>query len=237
MYIKIRPRYVHIPAQHELAYFSCNLGLERRGVFVQRFEESYFRREVTTTVRHIDRPDRNAGDFRHNDSILAIERGMNEQRPLGCDFLADVKTDARVAFAAVPITPVPLHLTQCRWHLVGLSLDLLQADDTRTLALDPLLDLALTRPDPIDVPGRELNGWRGQLSVSGHDNNQGRHGGRVAGPMESASPVPPETVPVLSPKGGDASSVAGGLLGRGSPTAPDETKRMLTPFFAAFFRL
>jgi len=179
MYIKIRSRYVHIPAQHELAYFSRILGLERRGVLVERFEESHFRREVSTTVGHIDRPDGDTGDFRHNDSILAIERGMNEQRPLGRDFLADVKTDARVAFAAVPTAPVPLHLTQCGWHLVGLRLDLLQADDIRTLALDPLLDLALTRPDPIDVPGRELNGLHGQISASGHDNNQHRCGGRV----------------------------------------------------------
>ncbi len=91
----------------------------------------------------------------------------------------DVYGRARVAFAAVPITPVALHLTQCRWHLVGISLDLLQADDIRTLALNPLLDLALTRPDPIDVPGRELNGGRGQLSVSGHNNNQGQRSGRV----------------------------------------------------------
>src|SRR5437588_1247188 len=179
MYIKIRSRYVHIPAQHELAYFSRILGLERRGVLVERFEESHFRREVSTTVGHIDRPDGDTSDFRHNDSILAIERGMNEQRLLGRDFLADVKTDARVAFAAVPIAPVPLHLTQCRWHLVGLRLDLLQADDIRTLALDPLLALALTGPDPTDIPGRELNGLHGQISAPGNDNNQHRCGGRV----------------------------------------------------------
>jgi len=89
---------------------------------------------------------------------------MNEQRPLGYDFLADVKTDARVAFATVPIAPVPLHLTQCRWHLVGLGLDLLQADDIRTLALDPLLDLALTRPIPLTFQVASLMAGMGSLA-------------------------------------------------------------------------
>ena len=86
---------------------------------------------------------------------------MNERRPLGYDFLAYVKSDTRVALAAIPIAPVTFYLTQRGRDLVGSGLYLLQADDIGTLTLDPLLDLALTRPDPVDVPGGKLNGRRG----------------------------------------------------------------------------
>jgi hypothetical protein len=38
--------------------------------------------------------------------------------------------------------------------LIGSGLDFLQADDVRAVALDPFMNLRLTRPDAVDVPGR-----------------------------------------------------------------------------------
>jgi hypothetical protein len=37
--------------------------------------------------------------------------------------------------------------------LIGCGLDFLQADDVRALALDPFLNLRLSRPDAVNVPG------------------------------------------------------------------------------------
>src|SRR5947208_1466507 len=88
---------------------------------------------------------------------------MDERRALGCRALRDMKAHARVAFAAVPVAPVALHLAEGRGHLIGAGLDFLQADDVRALALDPVLHFALPRPDAVDVPGRDLH--RCQLSA------------------------------------------------------------------------
>src|SRR5205823_11734408 len=95
--------------------------------------------------------------------VFVVEGGMNKQRPLGRDSLANVETDARVSFAAMPIAPVALHLAESRRHLTGSGFDFLQADDVRTLAVDPLLELALPRPDAVDVPCGDLH--RCQLSA------------------------------------------------------------------------
>jgi hypothetical protein len=66
-----------------------------------------------------------------------------------------VEGDAGVSLAAVPITPVALHLAEGRRHLVGRGFDFLQADYIRALLRDPLVNLRVTRPDAVDVPGGE----------------------------------------------------------------------------------
>jgi hypothetical protein len=81
---------------------------------------------------------------------------MREHRALGRERLADVQGDAGIAFAAVPVRPVTFEPEEGRWDLLGGGLDFLQADDVRALLRDPFLDLRLTRPDAVDVPGGEL---------------------------------------------------------------------------------
>lgn len=90
------------------------------------------------------------------DAVFEIEFRMGERRPLGGERLADVQGDARVAFAAVPVTPVALEIEEKRGQLLGSGFDFLQADDVRALVRDPFLNLRVSRPDTVDVPGGDL---------------------------------------------------------------------------------
>jgi hypothetical protein len=56
----------------------------------------------------------------------------------------------------VPIAPVALERAQRQGNLVGRGFDLLQTDNVRTLTLDPFIDLAVPRPDAVDVPSGKL---------------------------------------------------------------------------------
>src|SRR5439155_27345604 len=122
--------------------------------------KAHLRRKVFAAVRYVHRRHSHAGDVDGDDAVLVIKGRMNKLRALRRDGLADVQPDPRVALAAVPVAPVPLHLAKGGRHLVGSSFDFLQADDIRALALDPLLHLALARADAVDVPGGDFNGWR-----------------------------------------------------------------------------
>ncbi len=55
---------------------------------------------------------RGQGQSRYDNPILVIELGVIEGGTLGNARLADVKGDARVAFAAVPVTPITLQIAQ-----------------------------------------------------------------------------------------------------------------------------
>jgi hypothetical protein len=68
-----------------------------------------------------------------------------------------VQCDAGVAFAAVPVAPVAVETEECLGDLFGCGFDFLQADDVGAITLDPLLDLSVTRPDAVNVPGGEFN--------------------------------------------------------------------------------
>src|SRR5215813_12039236 len=57
----------------------------------------------------------------------------------------------------MPIAPVPLHRKEGVWHLIRAGLDFLQADDVRAVARDPFLELRVTRPDAVHVPGGDLH--------------------------------------------------------------------------------
>src|SRR3954447_2480854 len=81
---------------------------------------------------------------------------MREGRALRGERLVDMQRDARISLAAVPVTPVPLHLAQGGGNLVRGGLDFLEAHDIRPFALDPFLNLRLPGPDAVDVPGGDL---------------------------------------------------------------------------------
>jgi hypothetical protein len=67
-----------------------------------------------------------------------------------------VQRDAGVALAAVPVAPVILETEERLGNLLGSGFDFLQADDVWAVTLDPVLNLRVTRPDAVDVPGGEL---------------------------------------------------------------------------------
>jgi hypothetical protein len=88
--------------------------------------------------------------------VFVVEGWMGERRTEGREIVADQQCDARIAFAAVPIAPVALDLAERPDDLFSSGFDFLETDDSRTLACDPVLDLRATRPDAVDVPGRDL---------------------------------------------------------------------------------
>jgi hypothetical protein len=94
--------------------------------------------------------------FDRGDAILEIEFRMGERRPFRGERLADVQRDARIPLAAVPVAPVAVEIEQQRGQLLGSGFDFLQADDVRALARDPFLNLRVSRPDTVDVPGGDL---------------------------------------------------------------------------------
>src|SRR5437867_4395705 len=157
MHVSVRPRDVQVAAQHELT----PARLKRARVRVHRVEEPHLGGEVLAAVRHVHRRHGHLADAgahrRRDDPALVIEFRMREQRPFGCDRLADMEADARVAFSAVPVAPVALHLAERGRHLIRGGFDFLQADDIRALALDPFLQLRLPRPNAVDVPGCDLH--------------------------------------------------------------------------------
>jgi hypothetical protein len=58
---------------------------------------------------------------------------------------------------SVPVAPVPFHLAERGRDLIGMRLDLLEADDVGAVPLDPFPKLRLARADAVDVPGGDLH--------------------------------------------------------------------------------
>ena len=81
---------------------------------------------------------------------------MDKRGPCESYRVADVECDARIALPAVPVTPIALEIADGEGDLIGGGFDFLQADDVRALTLNPFLDLRVSRPDAVDVPGRDL---------------------------------------------------------------------------------
>ena len=94
---------------------------------------------------------------------------MDTRGPIAGGLATDVEADARITPGAVPVTPVAVELEQQARYLVGCGFDFLQADDIRALARDPVLDLRVTSPDAVDVPGRYLQkrAWAAWRSAAG----------------------------------------------------------------------
>jgi hypothetical protein len=77
-------------------------------------------------------------------------------RTIGDELAADVKADAGVTLAAVPVAPVAVEIEEQIGNLLGRRLDFLQADDVRALPRDPFLNLRVPRPDAVDVPSGDF---------------------------------------------------------------------------------
>jgi hypothetical protein len=75
---------------------------------------------------------------------------------VGGELAVDVQADTRIALAAVPVTPVAVEIEEELGDLIWCGLDFLQADDVRAIPRDPFLDLRVTRPDAVDVPGGDF---------------------------------------------------------------------------------
>ena len=95
-------------------------------------------------------------DLDGRDPVFEIEFRMGTGGTLGRQRSADVKADARIALRAVPVTPVAVDIEQQFGDLIGCGFDFLETDDVRTVPRDPFLNLRVTRPDAVDVPGGDL---------------------------------------------------------------------------------
>ena len=123
-------------------------------------EERHLGRVVLAAVGHINRRDQRAIDDDGGHAGLEVKRRVVEHRRQRRDVLADKQRHARIAAGPVPVAPVPLGLVQHRRQLVGLGLDLLQADDVRAVAGDPVDHLRVSCADAVDVPGRDSHSGR-----------------------------------------------------------------------------
>src|SRR5262249_9486211 len=129
-------------------------------------EEAHLRGEVLAAVGNVDRSDGQVSHRRGDDSVLVVELGMLESRPLREGRLANVEADAGVALLAVPVAPVAFHLAEHRGDLVGGRLDLLEAYDVGVVPLDPRSDLGFAGANPVDVPGSDLHSCERRRSRS-----------------------------------------------------------------------
>jgi hypothetical protein len=110
--------------------------------------------------RHGDRPqccDVVEDELRRHDPVFVIERRMVERGALRIRVLADVEPDARIAFAAVPVAPVPFDLAEPDRQLIDRRLELLQAEHVGLLPVEEILKIRLAGPDAIDVPGCDFH--------------------------------------------------------------------------------
>ena len=127
---------------------ACAMSASRKRIFA---------REVLAAVRHVDGRDAHAADECRHDAGFVIEVGMGEHRLGRAAGLAHEERDARVGALPVPVGPVVGKPAERRGNLLARRLQLLQADDVRLLAADPLDQLRLARADAVDVPGRDLH--------------------------------------------------------------------------------
>src|SRR5262249_54838934 len=95
-----------------------------------------------------------------DDAVFVVEIGVCKRRTLGAGILPYMKADARIAFAAVPVTPVAFDIAQPHRQLVHRRLNLLQTQHVRPLPLDEVQPSGLSRPNAVDVPGPNLPGSR-----------------------------------------------------------------------------
>src|SRR5439155_2612420 len=126
-------------------------ALKRRRVGIHRFKESHLGGKVLAAVRDVHRRDRHIGEVDRSDAVFVVELWMDKRRPLGSERFGDVKADAGVALAAVPVAPIALHFAESCRRFIGPRLDFLRGDYIGALALDPFLVLRLPSPDAVGV--------------------------------------------------------------------------------------
>src|SRR6266542_6926635 len=145
-------RYVQVAADHELASRIVQLA----GPCGETLEECELGRIVLAAVRHVDRCDNPVADLDLDDARLHVELGVTPLR-IGVEQVpAHMQGHAGITSAAVPVRVVVGELAALG-TLRRLRLDLLQADDIRLVALEPVADLRLPRANAVDVPGRNLH--------------------------------------------------------------------------------
>ena len=163
---RVGARDVQVAAEHERPA----ARLQRRGVGVHRLEKPHLGREILAAVRHVDRGDGQSATAASTVTMRFSKSNvrMGERRAARAQSLADVQARRPSSPCRRASSTSSPRARRARRDLVGGGLDLLQADDVRALALDPLLDLRLPRADSVDVPGGDLHGRQrhfGQMQV------------------------------------------------------------------------
>ena len=84
---------------------------DSRDELLERGEEAHLGREILAAVRHVDRRDVIAGSVdRARCGSRSRSRDVRNAGRSGDRLLLTCSADARVAFRAVPVTPVAVHL-------------------------------------------------------------------------------------------------------------------------------
>src|SRR5918992_1824778 len=81
---------------------------------------------------------------------------MAEERLRRESVAPDVQANAGVGARAMPVASISLKFAERCRYLRHSRFQLLQANDIRALALDPLENLSLAGADPIDIPGGDF---------------------------------------------------------------------------------
>src|SRR5262245_8898774 len=148
VHVRVCSRNVHVAAHDERR--SRRLAFGRK--LPHLLEEAHLRDEILAPVRYVNRRNGYVRERHGDDAMLEVEGRMLEGWWIGKRCGADVKRDARITLAAVPITRIALELANPDRQLIERRFDFLEAQDVRLLALDELLQFGLPCADPIDVP-------------------------------------------------------------------------------------
>src|SRR6266576_2573768 len=152
MHIHLRARDVQVAAENQRAPF----GLESRGPIDEAGDERQLRGVVLAAVGAVDRGDHQVAVLDLDDAGFPVEGRVTEHRIDGEEVLADVERHTGIPLERMPVGVVVRHAALGR-DLRGGRFQLLQADDVRAIALQPLAHLCRASPDPVHVPGRDFH--------------------------------------------------------------------------------
>src|SRR5664279_673030 len=151
--VAVRERDVEVAAEEELPPFRPRRG---RTTF-ESLEERELGGEVLSAVRNVKGRDREVRQMRLDDPRLVVEVRVREGDVSRERLPSEKQPDARVTLVSVPVRRVALGRDEGERKLLGRGLQLLQAENVGPLALEPLHDLQLPRPDSVHVPGDDLH--------------------------------------------------------------------------------
>src|SRR6185503_20757393 len=122
----------------------------------ETFHKRQLRGVVFAAVRNVDRRDHLIAVLHLHDPRFHVERRMAEDGIDGEQVFANMERYAGVTLPAVPVHVVIVELA-LRWDLRGFSLQFLQADDVRAVALQPFTELCRPRTNAVNVPGSDFH--------------------------------------------------------------------------------
>jgi len=151
MNVDIGMRNIQVAAQHDLPSFR----MQAARPLGEPLQERELRGVILAAVGDVHRRENEIVERDLHDPRFHVELGMREFGIGLHQPAADVQRHAGVPTQAVPVHVVVRELASLR-DLPGLGLELLQAYDVGTVAVQPVAELRLARANAVDVPGRDF---------------------------------------------------------------------------------